>query len=407
MTSHPSSAAGSTERTSAGGGRRLAGMSRRAAREVGRLRLPELVLFTCLIFEGSLFGIPLPFNQLVMIAIIGLGAIRRTPLDGPWVRRLLPFMVVALFYIALVSLFADPTADALDWRRRLIRLSLTCVLILVVAGGRIDLRSALTGLGIGLIGNAVLFYAGIAPDYYDGVLSGYFEDKNVAGLTYTVLGVLLISAVRGIGARVVLTAVFGALVWLTGSRTSISAFAAGLVWLLVAARLPVAGRWVLGALIYVGVDIASEDFSQVGRFSDREGSDLLRARIDAASEIKVGQAGILGDGLGEAYVVFADDDSRKVWLFHNSYWSALVEGGWPWLVMILALTLVMGLRPLTGRLSRGELGAQAATVALLICAWRLGEVLFTLQWAIVMGYALVVRSPEESPPVRSPSGARR
>ena len=137
----------------------------------------------------------------------------------------------------------------------------------------------------------------------------------------------------------------------------------------------------------IGVSQVAEDYSQIGVFSDREGSDLLRSRIDAASEVKVHDAGFFGSGLGEAYVVF-DDDPGKVWLFHNSYWTALVEGGWPWLLIVVGATVLFALRPFTRELSRQEIVAQAATVTTLICAWRLGEVLFTLQWALVIAIAL-------------------
>ncbi|WP_341854302.1 hypothetical protein [Brachybacterium sp. GPGPB12] len=83
-----------------------------------------------------------------------------------------------------------------------------------------------------------------------------------------------------------------------------------------------------------------------------------------------------------------DDDPGKAWLFHNSYWTALVEGGWPWSLIVLGVTVVFALRPFTRELSRQEIVAQAATVTTLICAWRLGEVLFTLQWALVIAVAL-------------------
>jgi hypothetical protein len=177
------------------------------------------------------------------------------------------------------------------------------------------------------------------------------------------------------------------LVWETGSRTSIAALAAGVGWIALAPKLSVVGRWILGLVIVLGVDQIAEDYSQIGVFSDREGSDLLRSRIDAASEIKVQDAGFFGSGLGEAYVAF-DDEPGRVWFFHNSYWSALVEGGWPWLVLVLAVTVVFALRPFARELNMQETIAQAAAITTLICAWRLGEVLFTLQWALVIGFAL-------------------
>ena len=355
-------------------------------RSIGRLRLPEFILFFGLIFEEALFGLPFPFSQVVVIAIVGLALFRRPRYHLGSYQTLVPVLALALFYVGVVSLFADPTEDAADWHRRLLRLTITAMLVLTLATGRIDLRSGLVGLGTGLVFNAAAFYAGIAPDRYGGVLSGFLIDKNVAGLNYAVFGILMLLVTKRRALRLVLVLGFGVLVWLTDSRTSLSAFAFAVIWIFLAPHLPIIGRWILGGLIYFGVQTLSEDFAQVGRFSDREGSDLLRSRIDAASELKVEEAGFFGQGLGEAYIIFADDVST--WYFHNSYWSALVEGGWPWLLVLVGITVGVGLRPFTQKLSDGEVICQAATIALLICSWRLGEVFFTATWAIAMACAI-------------------
>lgn len=354
---------------------------------VGKLRIPEFVLFFGLIFENSMFGLPLPFNQVVMVVIILLALTRRPQVGLGRLQMLVPLLVIGMFYVGMISMFADPSEFAFDWKRRLIRLTLTAVLLMVLASGRIDFRSGLAGLGAGMLFNAFAFYSGFAPDYYGGYLSGFFEDKNVAGMAYAVFGVLMLAVVERRWARVLLVLLIGVLVWETGSRTSIAALAAGVGWIVLAPKLSVLGRWLLGIAIVIGVAQVAEDYSQIGVFSDREGSDLLRGRIDAASEVKAHDAGFFGSGLGEAYVVF-DDDPGKAWLFHNSYWTALVEGGWPWLLIVLVVTVVFALRPFTRELSRQEIVAQAATVTTLICAWRLGEVLFTLQWALVIAIAL-------------------
>lgn len=354
----------------------------------GRLRIPELLLFFALIFETS-FGLPIPANYLVLLGILLLAMMRRPRFDLGRMQALIPLLVIGLFYIGMVSMFADPTEFAADWKRRIIRMALTIALLFVMASGRIDMRSALTGFGAGLVVNAVAFYAGFAPDHYGGVLSGFFEDKNVAGLAYAAVGVLMVSLSGRPVPRALLYIGFGALVYLTDSRTSMTAYAAAGLWILLAPRLPLIGRWLLGGTIWATVVVAAEDFSRIGRFSDRLGSDLLRARIDAASELKVGQAGFFGDGLGEAYVYF--EDERGTWFFHNSYWTALVEGGWPWALLLVGVTVAIGLRPFSGRLTPDEIIAQAATIATLICAWRLGEVLLTLHWAMIMAFALQAR----------------
>ena len=375
------------DRTATAIGSRLRAETSGVLSAVGKLRIPEFVLFFGLIFEGSMFGLPIPFNQVVVVGIILLAVTRSPQVDLGRLQMLVPLLVIGLFYLAMLSMFTEATEFAFDWERRLLRLGLTAVFLLVLASGRIDLRSGLAGLATGMILNAIAFYLGLAPDNYGGVLSGFFMDKNVAGMAYAIVGVLVLAVVDRRWVKVALVLVFAAMVWLTGSRTSIAAMVAGVGWILIAPRLPVIGRWIFGLLIYLGVDLVSEDYSQIGVFSNRVGSDLLRSRIDAASEVKVDGAGFFGMGLGEAYVSFPDDPGSR-WLFHNSYWSALVEGGWPWLLLVLGITVVFALRPFETRLTKPELAVQATAVTVLICAWRLGEVFFTLQWALVVGAAI-------------------
>lgn len=384
MSVQATGAAAAATRTRAGSGPWEA--AQHALHRIGDLRVPELVLGFGMVFEGAFFGIPLPFNQLVLMAMILLAIMRRPTIQLGSQQMIVPFMVIGLSYIGLLSMFADPTADAADWKRRFIRLTLTAVALMVLAAGRLDLRSVFAGLGVGMVVNAVLFYAGIAPDTYGGVLSGFFMDKNVAGLSYAIYGILMLYLTEKRWARVVIFFLFAGLVWLTESRTSISGYLAAVLWIFLAPRLPVIGRFALGGAIYAAVRLASEDYSQIGIFSNRVGSDLLRSRIDAASEMKVTHAGFFGKGLGEAYVRFSGED--RTWFFHNSYWSALVEGGWPWLILLLGITLAFGMHPFRRVLTPRQVGAQAVVICMLVCAWRLGEVFMTPQWALAMAFAM-------------------
>lgn len=365
-------------------GQRLADSARETARSVGAVRIPELLLGTLLIVEAG-FGLPVGVNQIAMIALIGLAVTQRPQRELSIPNWVYAAFVIGLFYIAMISLFADPSEFAADWKRRLIRLMLTSLVVLVVASGRIDIRSLLVGVGAGLFANTVLFYAGLAPDTYGGVLSGYLEDKNVAGLAYAVYGILLLSLTQKLSWRILIIAAAAVGVWLTGSRTSIAAFGAALIWVLLAPRLVPLLRAALAGILYWVTQILAEDYSRIGRFSSREGSDLLRSRIDAASQLKVEDTGFWGAGLGEAYVEIED----RTWYFHNSYWSALVEGGWLWLTLVLILTIGIGLSLVRGgRISREIAIGQGAILVLLLCSFRLGEVLFTLPWAVALGYCL-------------------
>lgn len=359
-----------------------------ALRTIGTIRIPEFVLFFLLIFEWN-YGLPIPFDvaQISALLMCVLIIFRRPLVELGNLQRLVPIFAVALLYLGIVSAFADPTADAADWKRRLFRMALVLTMVFCLASGRLDLRSGLIGLFGATVFNAVTFYAGIAPDYYGGVLSGWFYDKNVAGLGHAVYGFLAIFAFEKRWARLLVGMFAVGATYLTGSRTSIAALCAALIWYLVAPKLPLLGRYVLGLLIWFGFTALQEDFSRVGQFSDRTGSDLLRARIDAASEIRVKETPFTGQGLGEAYVHVQDQH----FFFHNSYWTAIVEGGYSWLVFIVALTVFIGIRPFTSKLTKWEFGAQAATITLLLCSWRLGEVFLTAEWGLVMAFALQAR----------------
>lgn len=364
---------------------------------IGGIRIPEFVLFFLLIAHSAL-PIPslgFPLSHLIMAALVALSLLRR-PTRALGTREwVLPVFAIGLAYVSCVSIYATPTEFAADWQGRALRIAVTFMLAMVIGSGRICLKSGLFGLLAALFLNVPLFLAGLLPAPYGEYLTGFIGDKNVAGMIYCIVGVLAFTVVRNTWAQFVLVVFFSYSLWLTGSRASMTAFACALVWMLVAPKLPVLLRWLLGAGIYFAVELLSEDYSQIGVFSDREGSDLLRARIDAAAEIKTQQAGFFGEGLGEAYVVFLDDPS-KPWFFHNSYFTALVEGGWPWLAVLMLLTCGVIVRPFTSKLTRSEAVAQAAGVAMLVCATRLGEVFFTSTWAILLGAALYAASPERS-----------
>lgn len=372
-------------------GERLAGQVgeevRLALHGAGRLRMPEFLLFAALAVSGlPISAIPGGLENVIVAVICVLALLRRPVRElGPW-QALVPVMVLALAYIAVVSLTAEQGAEAADWRLRLLRISTVLVLLMVMGTGRIDVRSGVAGYAAAAVVNVPLFYAGAVPSTYGGFLTGFFGDKNVSGLVYCVIGLLTVYFVRRPGARVATAGAFAAMVWLTGSRTAIAAYLCALAWVLLARRLGMVGRWLMGIGVGLIVHWTAEDFSQVGVFSDREGSDILRSRIDAASELKVQAAGFVGRGLGEAYVVLEDG----TWFFHNAYWTLLVEGGWPWTIVIVGITAAVMLRPFAAQLTPAEVFAQAVGVAILVCATRLGEVFLTVQWAIAMGFALAV-----------------
>jgi hypothetical protein len=332
------------------------------------------------------------FLSLGLVALAGfivLASLRRParPLVG---LRWLPSALVALLaWTALVSMVSAD--DSLyGWQKRELRLALVAVYLLVLLTGRIHYASVVRGMAAGLALNAVLFFAGAAPAPYGEFLSGFILDKNQAGLAYSVVGLLLAGLVSSRRRMVLILAVSAALVWTTGSRTSLAALTCGIAWFLLRPRLSRAGRLVLALALAGFITVLENDYARIGVFADRGGTDWFRARIDAASKMKLESAPWQGSGLGEAWVHLESGN----FLFHNAYWGALVEGGWVLLGAYLVVTVVLAIGPLRPGPPVGPWasGAEAANVVVLVCALRLGEVFGATTAVTALGAGLLAHS---------------
>ncbi|MFV0463461.1 MAG: ABC transporter permease [Nostocoides sp.] len=330
-------------------------------------------------------GYVMPTSQVAVIVLCLIGFSR------PPARELGPYAVligVAILlagYLAFVSLSYGVPAD--DWIRRMIRLGANVALVFFIASGRLPMKSMLTGASIGLVLNMPAFALGLTPDRYGGYLTGWLGDKNLAGLWYAAVGLLFLTQIALPRNRALWIVFISGALWWTGSRTSMTAFAVGVLWVSFSGRLPILMRWVAVAGSAWAVSFLEENYAQAGAFADRVGSDDLRARIDAATQAKIDGTGFFGQGLGQAFVHLADLN----WFFHNSYWTLRVEGGWPYLVVVAGLTAALGLRLFRGSPGWQVRVVEAATLALLLCATRLGEVFATTSWALVVGYAVKLR----------------
>lgn len=320
------------------------------------------------------------------VGLVALATLRRPPWGLSHTPWLVPGIVVVLLYVSSLSALT-PDTSLYGWPKRALRLTLFALVLVALVGGRLHLPSVVRGAGVAILGNAVLFYAGAAPRPYGDYLSGFLMDKNVAGLAIAVVGLLLAGLAPTTTRRTLILLVATALLWSTGSRTSLAAFGCGIAWLVLRPRLGTLGRLLLAAGLAYAIRLVEVDFARVGTFADRQGSDVLRARIDAASIVKLDATPWHGSGLGDAFVVL---DGRN-FFFHNSYWSALVEGGWLLLAAYLVVIVWFGIGPLR----KGPppvpwaAAAEAANVALLVCALRLGEVFGTAAGTLALAAGLL------------------
>ena len=80
-------------------------------------------------------------------------------------------------------------------------------------------------------------------------------------------------------------------------------------------------------------------------------------------------------------------------LFHNSYALLRVEGGWPLVVAMLVLVVVvaLGLFGINKEVSDDQRAVEAGLAVVLVCAWKLGEVFFTLPCLFLVGAAIALR----------------
>ncbi len=211
-------------------------------------RVIDVVLVTLFVVDGLSAGAGasrLPIAELAGALLVLVAAFRRPQRHLPEFGAVALLGGAILIYLGVISAIND--VDEADVWRRLIRVALLMTLIGAFASRRIDLRAGLQGLVIALAVNIPLFYSGIAPDTYGGVLTGLLGDKNVAGMYYAAMPVLLMATTRN---RRVLWACLALAVvgtFLTGSRTSLAALACAIVWMLVAGRLGAGARILLWA----------------------------------------------------------------------------------------------------------------------------------------------------------------
>ncbi|MFB7843190.1 O-antigen ligase family protein [Microbacterium sp. NPDC056052] len=381
--------AGAAPKTTAGRGASWGAEALTASKRwLSETPLLEFTMAILLAAGYNLPGLPvdIPIRYFAMAVLVAVATTRRPRFASPQLRLFIVAAVVLVVYDLIVSASAAPMTGASDWRQRLIRLGLLLAFTVFAGTGRLRLVALIEGFACGLVLNAVLFYAGIAPHDYQQFLSGYVGDKNAAGLLYAIGGLLLAATQTSRWARCSTVAAFGALTFLTGSRTTMAGLLASVVWLAVFTRRTLVTRIFGGVALWFALAYVQDNLARIGIFADRVGTDTLRAQIADRVARKLAETPPQGSGLGTAFVQMT---TGQMFLFHDSYATLFVEGGFVALIVVVAVTAWIGLRPL--RSDPGPFSAramEAATIVILVTATQLGEVFLTIGWALVLAVAM-------------------
>ena len=349
-------------------------------------RITDFLVFFCLVVGINVPGLNQPLNQLAPLFGV-IVAYTRRPLPGPKVPNWFwGWLVAWIGWLAMSTYVRQAVATELyagNTYKRLLHLVLDCFVMMAIATGRFDLRSATRGLSVSLMIGVGYALATINSSGYDGRLTGWVGDPNTAGFVIGTLGLAslprLTNRWRPAFAILMLVGLIA-----TFSRTSLIALGVAVLWILVARKIPVNVSYLLLALVFWGISSIPMDWKGVGPFVDRSGSDLLRGRIDEAGKAMADQYPWTGNGVGNYLIPLQNDH----WFFHNTYDLMRSEGGWIALILFMTLVFMTFWKLTRVPTIQRNPWIEGAIVMAIICGINLGEVLANTVFAVLMGLAM-------------------
>jgi hypothetical protein len=344
-------------------------------------------------------GVNLPLNELMLAVALSLALVQNRGQRNP-VPAFAKIAAAVLLGMMTISAGLNGGFD-LDVLKRLGHLGLFCGAYLAIAAGliprRVMQRGLLIGIALASASGVIALIAGDASQGYPGRLTGQmFGDPNRAGVIFLALGAISIEIVPSGWRRNITVALLAVPFALTQSRGAFLALAVCIVWWLLGRRLKVgAGIAVLGGTIAV-LSVLPSTFQTIGPFRSRSGSDVLRNAILEKSTELARENFWLGGGPGTTSVNIYDS---YTFFFHNSLLAVISEGG------IVSAAAVLVLIFLTfGRMTTLPAGLrnpwfEMSLIAVLVCAFHLGEVLLDLPAALAIGFCLSwLERPEPGSP---------
>lgn len=352
---------------------------------IAALSRPHLIVavggFLLLVPIATVLSIP--GNEIgAALIVAGAWAAKREQTTLP--TAVLVIVPIFIGWLLIIQLIHPNGADG--WHRML-HLLLLLALATTGASGRIPTRSLAIGIGTAMALSTVLVVASVGPyqSAYEGRASGFFGDPNTFAVTAAVLTPFMFGFLRSAWIRWSLLICAIVVISASLSRTGILSLYVGLAvmlymprirgWTLVFPTVAATFLWLLPLL----PDWAS--YRLFGPFSDREGSDDLRFRIQDASEKLTAQSPVTGNGLGSAKVELHEGN----FFFHNSYYGIVSEVG----LIGVAIYAVLVISALVSGIRNNAVAAVAAISAALVGAASLGEVLLDLPLGLAIGLAWV------------------
>ncbi len=345
-------------------------------RRSNEVRFAEFLSFASLAFPLRGVG-GFPLSELMIGLAILIAAIR-TPH-----YRALP--VVTTLGLVLMGTYLISAGLNDEWDlRRLIHIAGFFALVHMLATGRLHLRSAASGLAFGLIVSITISVAELGGGAFSDRLRGEFADPNGGSFYMLALACVALSILESRRVRQILIVVVTAGVILTLSRTGIMSLAFTILWILNARILGWFTKILFAAGMYYFIGNVPTALKLWGPFKDRDGSDQLRLRIEAASEHSVATAGYFGHGPGTSTV----DVNGIPFFFHSSYLALRNEVGIVGLVVGVSILLWIGFS--LARLPRSlhNPWLEAALLAPLLVGVNVGEILVEMPTAVVLGAAM-------------------
>ena len=200
-----------------------------------QVRVADFLCGALLVFAAYVSPLPIPSGVLVSIIICAWAMCVRPRWSIRWGGAVMGAGALLLGYLIYVSM-----VNHMPWEQRITKFVLLFGLGAAFAQRRIDVRSFIVGTMTMSVLNVGLFYTGLTPNQYPPYLTGFYDDKNVAGMYYALFGLLGLLVTRGRWWSAGWIAFSALAVFLTGSRTSISAFLLALAWLALRSRLSAA-----------------------------------------------------------------------------------------------------------------------------------------------------------------------